>query len=214
MSVSDLQSQLTQWSASLGTSLVLAGLAAIGAAAVVKTLFAAVRVVWVFFLRPGRNLKKLGEWAVVTGATDGIGKAYAEALAKRGRVPSINLCTEPTMHRCGHAWHACTVVVATCLQAQACSCKHGMAQEVAVIFLSYSCRPGGRPVCFCSCCMHLCYTSAVACSRFQIARQHPFDGLFWPRVKTAYSLDLTEVVMECIGHSFLSLPTMMPHLSC
>lgn len=41
------------------------------------------RAIWVYFLRPGRNLKKLGDWAVVTGSTDGIGKAYAEALAKR-----------------------------------------------------------------------------------------------------------------------------------
>lgn len=32
----------------------------------------------------GVNLKKQGEWAVVTGATDGIGKAYAFALARRG----------------------------------------------------------------------------------------------------------------------------------
>ena len=30
------------------------------------------------------NLKKYGSWACVTGCTDGIGKAYAEALAKRG----------------------------------------------------------------------------------------------------------------------------------
>ena len=36
------------------------------------------------FLRPGKNLKKLGEWAVVTGATDGIGKAYSLAFAKKG----------------------------------------------------------------------------------------------------------------------------------
>ena len=36
------------------------------------------------FLRPPKNLKKLGKWAVVTGATDGIGKAYSLALAKKG----------------------------------------------------------------------------------------------------------------------------------
>jgi 17beta-estradiol 17-dehydrogenase / very-long-chain 3-oxoacyl-CoA reductase len=36
------------------------------------------------FLRPGKDLKKLGKWAIVTGATDGIGKAYAVAFAKRG----------------------------------------------------------------------------------------------------------------------------------
>jgi NADPH:quinone reductase-like Zn-dependent oxidoreductase len=36
------------------------------------------------FLLPGKNLNKLGEWAVVTGATDGIGKAYALAFAKKG----------------------------------------------------------------------------------------------------------------------------------
>ncbi|CAG5129850.1 unnamed protein product [Candidula unifasciata] len=30
------------------------------------------------------NLKKAGSWAVVTGSTDGIGKAYAEQLASRG----------------------------------------------------------------------------------------------------------------------------------
>ncbi|XP_050313884.1 very-long-chain 3-oxoacyl-CoA reductase [Anthonomus grandis grandis] len=31
----------------------------------------------------GVNLKEAGKWAVITGATDGIGKAYAEALAKK-----------------------------------------------------------------------------------------------------------------------------------
>jgi 17beta-estradiol 17-dehydrogenase / very-long-chain 3-oxoacyl-CoA reductase len=36
------------------------------------------------FLRPGKDLKKLGKWAVITGATDGIGKAYSLALAKKG----------------------------------------------------------------------------------------------------------------------------------
>ena len=36
------------------------------------------------FLRPAKDLKKLGKWAVITGATDGIGRAYALALAKKG----------------------------------------------------------------------------------------------------------------------------------
>ena len=36
------------------------------------------------FLRPAKDLTKLGKWAIVTGATDGIGKAYAFALAKKG----------------------------------------------------------------------------------------------------------------------------------
>ncbi|XP_041013935.1 very-long-chain 3-oxoacyl-CoA reductase-like protein At1g24470 [Juglans microcarpa x Juglans regia] len=42
---------------------------------------------WVFitFLRPPRNLKKsYGSWAVITGATDGIGKAFAYQLAGKG----------------------------------------------------------------------------------------------------------------------------------
>jgi 17beta-estradiol 17-dehydrogenase / very-long-chain 3-oxoacyl-CoA reductase len=31
------------------------------------------------------DVKTFGEWAVITGSTDGIGKAYAIELAKRGR---------------------------------------------------------------------------------------------------------------------------------
>ncbi len=38
-----------------------------------------------FFLGFGKvNVRKYGRWAVVTGCTDGIGKAYAEQLAKSG----------------------------------------------------------------------------------------------------------------------------------
>mmetsp|Transcript_7412 Transcript_7412/g.12467 ORF Transcript_7412/g.12467 Transcript_7412/m.12467 type:complete len:323 (+) Transcript_7412:59-1027(+) len=37
------------------------------------------------FIRPGKNIvKTFGQWAVVTGATDGIGKAMAFELAKKG----------------------------------------------------------------------------------------------------------------------------------
>mmetsp|Transcript_39209 Transcript_39209/g.70739 ORF Transcript_39209/g.70739 Transcript_39209/m.70739 type:complete len:322 (+) Transcript_39209:87-1052(+) len=41
-------------------------------------------LVYKFFFRPGKNLRKYGEWAVITGATDGIGKAYAFKLASQG----------------------------------------------------------------------------------------------------------------------------------
>ncbi|XP_071853468.1 very-long-chain 3-oxoacyl-CoA reductase-like isoform X2 [Apostichopus japonicus] len=63
-------------------------LASIGAS---FTIYYAVRVLLflvksfkMFGLRLGANPKKYGSWSVVTGATDGIGKAYAEQLAAKG----------------------------------------------------------------------------------------------------------------------------------
>ena len=43
-----------------------------------------IRCIYVFFLSKTLSFKKYGKWAVVTGATDGIGKAYAQQLAKKG----------------------------------------------------------------------------------------------------------------------------------
>eukprot|EP01134_Creolimax_fragrantissima_P007103 CFRG7103T1 len=50
----------------------------------VYVLFATINIVYVFFIRQGKDLTKYGKWAVVTGATDGIGKAYAFELASKG----------------------------------------------------------------------------------------------------------------------------------
>jgi len=63
---------------------VVKGIAAVGSLFLVNKVMKAVVAFYKMFLRPGKNLKKLGEWAVITGATDGIGKAYALALAKKG----------------------------------------------------------------------------------------------------------------------------------
>lgn len=39
---------------------------------------------WRQFIRPAKDLKKYGAWAAVTGATDGIGRAFCDELAKQG----------------------------------------------------------------------------------------------------------------------------------
>ncbi|KAF2072250.1 hypothetical protein CYY_006426 [Polysphondylium violaceum] len=52
------------------------------------TLFKISCFFYTFFVRPPIDLKKRGEWAVVTGATDGIGKAFCHEFAEKG----LNVC--------------------------------------------------------------------------------------------------------------------------
>ena len=47
-----------------------------------------------YFLRPGKNIRQYGPWAVVTGGTDGIGRAYANALAKKGNLSAFGSDSE------------------------------------------------------------------------------------------------------------------------
>lgn len=62
----------------------LFSLTVIGFLSLAKISLASLRWIYVSFLRPGKDLKKYGQWAVVTGSTDGIGKAFAFQFARIG----------------------------------------------------------------------------------------------------------------------------------
>lgn len=55
----------------------------IGCLVICRLIYEAASWVWNCFFRPAKDLKKFGEWAIVTGATDGIGRALALELAQR-----------------------------------------------------------------------------------------------------------------------------------
>lgn len=67
-----------------GYETVVTALAGLGAVFVGIKVLNIISAIYKSFLRPGKKLTKFGKWAIVTGATDGIGKAYALALAKKG----------------------------------------------------------------------------------------------------------------------------------
>ncbi|KAL5998321.1 Very-long-chain 3-oxoacyl-CoA reductase 1 [Asimina triloba] len=59
-------------------------LASLGIISFLKFSLSALKWIYISFLRPGKNLRRYGSWALVTGPTDGIGKSFAFQLARRG----------------------------------------------------------------------------------------------------------------------------------
>ncbi|KAI5572914.1 hypothetical protein BDE02_10G044800 [Populus trichocarpa] len=61
----------------------LVAVSCLGFVSLCKHIFCFLRWIWVMFLRPPKNLKEYGSWAIITVSTDGIGKALAFELASK-----------------------------------------------------------------------------------------------------------------------------------
>ncbi|KAL3501074.1 hypothetical protein ACH5RR_035523 [Cinchona calisaya] len=59
-------------------------LACSGFISVAKFTLNGLKWIWLMFIRPPKNLLDYGSWALITGSTDGIGKALAFELASKG----------------------------------------------------------------------------------------------------------------------------------
>lgn len=59
-------------------------LACSGFISLAKTTFTLLIWIWHTFIRPSKDLGEYGSWALITGSTDGIGKALALELASKG----------------------------------------------------------------------------------------------------------------------------------
>lgn len=59
-------------------------LTSLGLLSLLSLSFRLLRWAFVTFLRPAKNLRKYGSWALITGATDGIGKSFAFQFARKG----------------------------------------------------------------------------------------------------------------------------------
>ncbi|PON91414.1 Short-chain dehydrogenase/reductase [Trema orientale] len=91
---------------------------ALGLVSFLKSSINFLKWVWIMFLRPPKNLKEYGSWAIITGATDGIGKALAFELASKGlnlvlvgRNPSKLEATSREIHGVVHEVEVKSVVV-------------------------------------------------------------------------------------------------------
>lgn len=73
------------WAAVARRRVVLLALALYLAYATLRLLARTLRFVHTYFFRPAIHPKTFGSWAVVTGATDGMGRALAHQLAEKGK---------------------------------------------------------------------------------------------------------------------------------
>jgi len=58
-------------------------LAAIGLLYILRLVYLVVPWFYGYFLRPAKDLRRYGEWALITGATDGIGRAMTIQIARK-----------------------------------------------------------------------------------------------------------------------------------
>lgn len=63
--------------------LAIVALAILGLFSLLRILTNFLTWLWRYFLRPGKTLTRYGSWALVTGCTDGIGRAFCFQLAKQ-----------------------------------------------------------------------------------------------------------------------------------
>ena len=64
---------------------------------------ALLRFIYRHFLRPLDKPTKYGKWAIVTGATDGIGREYCNLLAAQGVHRSLSVCLSSSQSTSVHA---------------------------------------------------------------------------------------------------------------
>lgn len=91
----------------------------VGFFSISKPILGFLKWVWITFFRRPKNLKKYGSWAVVTGSTDGIGKALAFELASKGlnlilvgrNVSKLDSTSDEIRGKCGGGIEIRTVVV-------------------------------------------------------------------------------------------------------
>lgn len=80
---------ISHTSASQVPLLALYGFAGVGLISMLAAGASGLKYAWRQYLRPAKDLSTYGKWAIVTGASGGIGRAYCDYLAKQGALLTI-----------------------------------------------------------------------------------------------------------------------------